>query len=632
MPNQAIELLAPAGKMDAFMSVIEAGADAVYLGGKKFNMRGLKDSFNFTDEELVQAAEYAHQNHRKIYITMNNLYNGNEMGSIKDYLIFLQEIGVDAIIVQDLGIVELCRQLELSLPLHASVQMGISNLEAVRILEDLGFERVILSKNVSLNEISEIARQTRLGIEYFMHGDLCISHTGQCYMSSLVFNVSGNRGLCRKPCRWPWRLHRGDEVISNPQHFLAHKDMCLYSYIPEMISAGVTSFKIEGRMRTPEFLYRLVSIYRRALDRYLLDPSNYQEDQDDFQSLHQHRMRDYSAGNLVEPLNSDVIGWDGKREPQVFSIARPLEKLCMDPSMTGYTEITPQNLELTVKIGSIDDLQSLDPSKIDQVILGWGEIRSLGKQWFKKEIQAAAEMLKDSQCKILVETPRIVAQKDLEDIKAIRHDVVDLSIDGVVVNDLGSLRIFGDTGLKIWAGYGLNTFNPLSAGLLQGLGVERITASLELTREELKMLLAGPIPIELMIHGPLPGLVSDFCIVKGFNGVQDCLLECQQDDYALEDDCGQLYRIATDEKCRNTLFVPYDLCLLKDFPELMSKSLSSIRIDAQFYSRSKLSAIVKLYADVINQVRLGDWKPSDNYRVLQELFPEGLSTGSWGNG
>jgi U32 family peptidase len=201
MSFQELELLAPAGKMEVLQQVVAAGADAVYLGGKRFNMRALKNDFNFTDEEIRSAVEFTHQRGRKIYITINNLYDSSEMNDIVDYLLFLKETGVDALIVQDLGIVDLCSQMGLDMPLHASVQMGIANLEAVKVLETQGFTRVILSKNVSLNEIREISAGTGLGIEYFVHGDLCISHTGQCYMSSFVSGKSGNQGKCQKPCR-----------------------------------------------------------------------------------------------------------------------------------------------------------------------------------------------------------------------------------------------------------------------------------------------------------------------------------------------------------------------------------------------------------------------------------------------
>jgi U32 family peptidase len=204
MSLRKLELLAPAGRIEALHSVVEAGADAVYLGGKRFNMRALKTDFNFADEEIAEAVQFLHQHHRKLYITVNNLYNGEEIDDIADYLLFLQGLGVDALIVQDLGIINLCQEMQLKLPLHASVQMGIANLEAVKILEEKGFQRVILSKNLGLDEIRAISTGSSLGIEFFIHGDLCISHAGQCYMSSFIAGESGNRGRCRKPCRWPY--------------------------------------------------------------------------------------------------------------------------------------------------------------------------------------------------------------------------------------------------------------------------------------------------------------------------------------------------------------------------------------------------------------------------------------------
>ncbi|MFA7078154.1 MAG: U32 family peptidase [Syntrophomonas sp.] len=631
MPLHELELLAPAGKMNVLHSVVAAGADAVYLGGKRFNMRALKAEFNFTDDELKYAADFVHKNNRKLYITVNNLYDGREIDEIDNYLLFLNDLDIDALIVQDLGIADVCAELNLDIPLHASVQMGISNLEAVKILEEKGFERVILSKNVSLPETALISGGTKLGIEFFIHGDLCISHTGQCYMSSFVGGESGNQGRCRKPCRWRYELQGAQEdEFAGLRHYLAHKDLCLYPCLDQLIEAGISSFKIEGRMRSAEYLSRLVSIYRRALNRLIEDPAAYRTDEKEMLDLQELRIRDYTEGNLLKPLDWTVVGFDGQREPSFISkTAQQLSRSqLMDPVDNPpilSNQITP---EITVKIGGLDSLEAIRESGVNNVILGCDIIRQNRQNWTTSAILEASEMLQGSPLKIFLETPRIVSQYDLSTIHEIKQIADSAHIWGVIVNDLGSLNIFRDSGLQIWGGYGLNTFNHNAAAFLNSLGISRITASLEMKADNLKSMLNSGSPTEVMVHGPLPCLVSDFCIIRSAQSERDgeCPMYCLQDKYSLKDNWGQRYRINTDANCRNYLFFPYDLCLLQYMPHLSCWGAQSFRIEGQYYDPRQLKQVVEVYRAAVQQLTRGEWEPSDNYRRMLDLFPEGLTT------
>jgi len=634
MPFQELELLAPAGKMEVLHRVAAAGADAVYLGGKRFNMRALKNDFNFTDDEIKYAVDFMHKRNRKIYITINNLYNSNEMEDIANYLLFLKDTGVDAIIVQDLGIVDLCAKMRLDLPLHASVQMGIANLEAVRILEAQGFQRVILSKNVSLSEIKEISSGSHLGIEYFVHGDLCISHTGQCFMSSFISGESGNRGKCRKPCRWQYELQGIKEpTYEGYQYFLAHKDLCLYPYLPEMVAAGISSFKIEGRMRSADFLASLVSAYRRALDRLIDDPASYYMDENEFIDLQEHRVRDYTAGNFIEPLDRQGIGFDGKREPLPPTSTETLIKLKLSDSIKEIPFPVQSVPELTVRVGGLDGLQRIREQGVDNIILGSDQIRQNGQYWSPAAINEACETLKNTTTNIYLETPRIASQNDLATIRKIRKLTESVSINGFVVNDLGSLNILKDVGLELWGGYGLNTFNKNAASLLLELGISRVTASLEMSPDVLKILLTAGIPVELMVHGPLPCMVSDFCVIQAAQAEQEgeCNHDCLQGDYALVDRCGQKYRIVTDYECRNYLLFPHDLCLYSFLPQISAWGVKSVRIDGQYYEPERIEATVTCYREGLEQIIKGQWEPLSNYSRLIELFPKGLTAALFAN-
>ncbi|MDD2556525.1 MAG: U32 family peptidase, partial [Syntrophaceticus sp.] len=246
-----VELLAPVGKWDVLEAVIRAGADAVYLGGKKFNMRLHRKEFNFTREQMRDAAVYCHEKGVKIYVTVNNMLTDAETAEIPDYLSYLQKIAVDGLIVQDLGVVRWAKKMGLTVPLHGSVMMNVHNLESIQLLEELGLTRVILGRELTLDDIKLIHNKTSLELEYFTHGDMCFSQSSQCYHSGMLFGKSSNRGQCLKPCRWAFELvdRETDEVIpvQVPGHyFMAVKDITLLPFLPDVIDSGICSLKLEG--------------------------------------------------------------------------------------------------------------------------------------------------------------------------------------------------------------------------------------------------------------------------------------------------------------------------------------------------------------------------------------------------
>ena len=199
LSRSSVELLAPAGNWEALEAAVKAGADAVYLGGKHFNMRLHRQDMNFDDEALARAVSFAHTHGVKLYVTINNLIYENELGDLEKFLRYLGTIGPDAILVQDLAVIRLVRDLDLKIPLHASVMMNIHNEPAMNLLKEYGITRVVASRELSLDELSLLRERTGLEIEYFMHGDMCFAESGQCIHSGVVFGQSGNRGRCMKP-------------------------------------------------------------------------------------------------------------------------------------------------------------------------------------------------------------------------------------------------------------------------------------------------------------------------------------------------------------------------------------------------------------------------------------------------
>ena len=320
-----IELLAPAGRWEALTAVIEAGADAVYIGGKCFNMRLHRSDFNFTDEQIVEAVRYAHSKKVKLYITVNNLLCNDELTEVGYFIKFLSEIQVDAIIVQDLGVLHLIRQMGITTPIHISTMMNIHSSESALTLKELGVSRIVTSRDISLAQVKEIQEKTGIEVEYFVHGDLCICQSGQCYASGVLFGKSANRGECMKPCRWNYTLVEsisGEPIGNLPSgYLLAMKDMCLLGHIPDLINAGVCSFKIEGRMRHADFLKEVVSIYRKAIDTYLDNPAAYYMVSAEYEQLYNHRVREFTTSMAFTPASASLVDISGSREPLFLSRA-----------------------------------------------------------------------------------------------------------------------------------------------------------------------------------------------------------------------------------------------------------------------------------------------------------------------
>lgn len=261
--NNKIEILSPAGSYESLKAAIAAGADAVYIGGSRFGARAYAD--NLDEEKMLEAIDYVHLHGRKIYLTVNTLLKEQELeGELYDYLLPYYRHGIDAVIVQDLGVLLFIKKNFPGLPIHASTQMTITDLLGARFMEKQGAERIVTSREMNLHEIKEISEKTNVEIESFVHGALCYCYSGQCLYSSLIGGRSGNRGQCAQPCRLPYKVNGN----KNAEYILSLKDMCTLEYIPELIEAGIFSFKIEGRMKKPEYVALVTKMYRKYVDLY----------------------------------------------------------------------------------------------------------------------------------------------------------------------------------------------------------------------------------------------------------------------------------------------------------------------------------------------------------------------------
>lgn len=303
------ELLAPAGSMPALKAAAAAGADAVYLAGHKFGARHYAD--NFSSTELEEAMNYAHLRGLKVYVTVNTLQKDVELAEVADYLCWLYEKRADGVIVQDLGVAGLARDLVPKLPLHASTQMTIHNQEGIKWAADFGFKRVVLAREMKLAEIKNIAHDLREGVEMevFIHGALCYSYSGQCLLSSLIGGRSGNRGMCAQPCRKPYQLVTGKrdqygkpleltEISLEGDYLLSTRDLAVYPYLEEVVNSPISSLKIEGRMRSPEYVALVVSIYHKALES--IKNGDWKPNKEDIENLKLAFNRGFTRGHILE--------------------------------------------------------------------------------------------------------------------------------------------------------------------------------------------------------------------------------------------------------------------------------------------------------------------------------------------
>ena len=328
--KKRIELLAPAGDFDSLKAAIASGANAVYLGGNAFSARAFAK--NFDRQELKEAVAYAHLRHVKIHVTCNILYKEEELADVLDYIGYLYEIQVDAVLIQDIGLMKLVHQMYPDFEIHVSTQMTVTSLEAVKYFEDLGVTRVVLARECSLEEIKKIVKNTKCEVEVFAHGALCVAYSGQCLMSSMIGKRSGNRGACAQPCRLPYNLEEDGKVLNEePSYLMSTRDLCSIDHVGDLIEAGVTSLKIEGRMKKPEYVASIVHAYKKAIDHYY-DQNQPDYNENDINEMKHMFNRHYTHGYAFfdgKVVDDDFPGNRGQLIGQVVAYNKRLKHVVM---------------------------------------------------------------------------------------------------------------------------------------------------------------------------------------------------------------------------------------------------------------------------------------------------------------
>ncbi|WP_039657472.1 peptidase U32 family protein [Clostridium tyrobutyricum] len=298
------ELLAPAGNLEKLKTAIDFGADAVYLGGNKLNLRAAAD--NFTIEELKEGLKYAHSRGRKVHVTLNVIPHNDDLTGIEDYITELYEIGVDAVLIADPGIFSITREVAPNLEIHLSTQASNLNYKSALFWHEAGVKRIVAAREMSLEELKTMRKELpeTCDIEVFVHGAMCMGYSGKCLLSNYITGRDSNRGSCTQPCRFKYQLYEETEFgdynkiteEDNGINFMSSKDLCMIEHIPELIEAGINSLKIEGRMKSSYYVASVVKAYREAIDKFISNPKNYQFNSKLIEELEKPSHRPYTTG------------------------------------------------------------------------------------------------------------------------------------------------------------------------------------------------------------------------------------------------------------------------------------------------------------------------------------------------
>lgn len=607
--GREIELLAPAGTFDIFKEVIESQCDAVYFGGPVLNMRMMRKGYNLSHEEIIEAISIAHHLDKKVYVTVNNLFSEEDVEEAREYLRFLDGARPDALIVQDMAVLELIREMQLSLPIHSSVMMNVHNLEMIYALRDLGVSRVVTSREMDLQTAKLLGQRSGMELEYFIHGDMCSVHGANCYFSSHVFGMSSNRGKCMKPCRWDYRVKK-DGYVYPAEYPLAVKDMFMYEHLPELIESGITSFKIEGRMRDKEFMVMLANSYGEAIDRYIDDPIGFDRTVDS-KELYNNRKRDFSTAYAfgkpgLANINRRYEG-TGKfySTGKVFSTPtaeRELSEDRVEQLRERLAEVkSPQKTtaKLAVRVNNMEQARLVLELGVDSLYLP-GDVFEPDQPFTKRDIKELGELKGES--KIYLGLPRMMTELHFDQYDQLLGGER-LPIDGLIVTNLGAIRRYNTTGYPLIGDSNLNVYNHLSAQLYTNLGLTQLAMSPEMTMEHFATFAANcEVPLEVIVHGTPALMYMEHDLFENTEIMEPVAEEdnlyVPNDVLVLKTDKGEnpVYR---DQHGRCHLLFAKELCYLPLLGEMSGLGISSFRIEGATYSVKQLREIILSYQQAI---------------------------------
>lgn len=619
--GKPIELLAPAGNFEIYKEVIQLPCDAVYFGGKHLNMRLHRKEYNFTDAELFEAVNIAHALGKKAYITVNNIYADQEIEQLKEFLLTLEKIQPDALIVQDFSTIYLIHEMGLNLSIHSSVMMNTHNLEMIDALKELGVTRVVLSREASLNYSKYLQAKTNMELEYFVHGDMCIAHGGQCLYSGMLFGQSSNRGRCLKPCRWEYTIEHDNKQY--PTTFpMAVKDMFMYESIPELIDGGITSFKIEGRMRDIEYLSMVIKAYGDSIDRYLNNPLCYDKMKDS-KMLYDNRKRDVSTGYAfgtpgLTNINERYEG-TGKlfSSGKVFSTATKEREITseqikrVNDYLNEHVVTCNETPKLNVKVNNLSQAKMCIALQVDSILLS-GDVFLPDKPFSVEEIKELAKIKGNT--KIYLGMPHMTFDRQFEEYSHFMS--LDVPVDGLAVTNLGGVHKFKE--YPLIGDYPMNILNCKAAAFYQKQGVSTFAITPEATlKETVSLLNELKETAELIVHG------SPTVMYLEHDLFQNVTKENAEVLYLIDGE-QEKHPVYKDAYGRNHMLLYKDICYLPILPKLLEAGLRNLRIEAQYLDTKELEIVIKAYQEALKE-------PSRCQEIYATLEParKGFTLGSF---
>ena len=648
-----MELLSPAGGIKQLKAAVQSGADAVYLGGPVFGAR--YSAQNFTVDEMREMADYCHLYGVDVHVAVNTLIKETELPKLKEYLYTLNDIGADAIIIQDMGAARLAKKIIPDMPLHASTQMTVTSLEGVKYLEKAGFSRVVLARELSKEEIEYICKNAHIETEVFVHGAICMCYSGQCLMSSIIGGRSGNRGRCAQPCRLPYSLVEGDKTVSEG-YLLSPKDMALIKEIKALERIGVTSLKIEGRLKRAEYVSAVTGIYRNYIDfpsdvsskdytelknafsrtgftdgyftsnlgRKMMsreNPSNAPLNTFSQQAL--SRAADdanirkipinitavITKGEVISVTANDNDGHYASAEgdiPAVKADKRPIDEKRVREQLEklGQTPFDSEDTSVFIESGitvPVSEINKVRRAVCEELI----RLRTERKKGEKVEYKFPKAVRKSRKpqitCKVRKkEQERAAAELGIERIyggniaaaEPIFSNDEEIKTAGVLISNTAQLMRFKDK--KLYGGSRLNIFNSMTVNALEGL--ETYAISPELNLNEIAALAANTdAPLEITGYGRTGLMLMKNCPVKASGYCRG-----RKDLYKLKDRKNKEFPLICHKNCICELINSVPVFIADKMDDFMDLGIDYICLDFTTENYEETKRIIKIYQQALN--------------------------------
>ncbi len=507
MKTTNIEVLAPIGKYSEMEMILASKCDAVYLGGIEFNMRMHSQLLNFSNEDIKKTVKYAHSINKKIYITVNVWFDDTETKQLIEYLKYLEKIKVDAIIIQDLGILQIMKDNNIDITLHASVMMNIHNQEQVKFLVKNKFDRFVASREMSLTQVKQVNKDAQLEVEYFVSGDMCSVQGSLCYYSGILYNKSANKGQCFKMCRWQYNMLYNNKKYKQ-KYYLAAKDMDLINHVDALIANGVNSFKIEGRRRPAIEIIEIINSYKEAIELYLREPLSYKKKEFDNS---QYYLRETTTAYAIEKPELNFINNKNEEKHKIFSKAA--KEIRSDDSLIknidealGNKFNNIEKLSLTIRVQNLQEAKVAIDFEVEKVFVC---LETFNYNLEIKEIQKIINIKKISKVFLVLPSMELDGQS-----KEIDNIIDKLSgFDGLVVATTGHINKYKHK-FKLITNHHLNVLNTKNLEYLFEQEVSNVTLGLEASAKQLNPLLSNNFNTSMLVYGRLTVMLLELDLYK----------------------------------------------------------------------------------------------------------------------